>query len=60
MKNKAAQELGSLGGNKTFKTHGKEHFSKMGKIARENDKKLKEIRKEIKSDKVEGIDLSSD
>jgi hypothetical protein len=31
MKNKAAQQLGKLGGKSTAKKHGKKHFSNAGK-----------------------------
>lgn len=31
MKNKAAQQLGSLGGQATVEKHGKDHFSKIAK-----------------------------
>lgn len=31
MKNKNAQKLGALGGQKTAKLYGKDHFSKAGK-----------------------------
>lgn len=32
--NKAAQELGKLGGEATKKKHGSKHFSRMGKLSR--------------------------
>jgi len=52
MKNKSAQELGSLGGNETLKKHGIEHYKRMAQISveRRNKKKLEEAQKEVKVD----------
>lgn len=60
-KNKAAQELGSTGGIRTYKKYGKAHYSRMGKLSavKRWKKNVEEIEKKLVSGELSREDVTN-